>query len=255
MTHTVEITKRYTSWSRQEPSREWTALQLLAPSGLTPVPLATSGTPPADPSFPLRPWVSMSIVPGTPFEGSLTTAQLDALGDALATLWSVPPTGLLLIDLSALLARTKAGLSGLKTGVIGKAASAWLASDAQVPALTDPVLAHGDPNLANYLWDGKRVRIVDFEDSGIGDRTVELANLVEHLSGRATDWTPLLARFPVDKDRFTAARCLWAAFWLTLVCPGGPSEHRNPPGTGELQAERLLKLLAAARADRHPPES
>jgi thiamine kinase-like enzyme len=36
------------------------------------------------------------------------------------------------------------------------------------------VVAHGDPNLANYLWDGTRVRIVDFEDAGRGDRTVEL---------------------------------------------------------------------------------
>jgi aminoglycoside phosphotransferase (APT) family kinase protein len=46
----------------------------------------------------------------------------------------------------------------------------------------DPVLGQGDANLANFLWDGTKVRIVDFEDSGPSDRAFELADLVEHLS-------------------------------------------------------------------------
>src|SRR6202044_1029552 len=45
-----------------------------------------------------------------------------------------------------------------------------------------PVLGQGDANLANFLWDGERVRIVDFEDSGTSDRAFELAVLVEHIS-------------------------------------------------------------------------
>jgi aminoglycoside phosphotransferase (APT) family kinase protein len=44
------------------------------------------------------------------------------------------------------------------------------------------VLGHGDPNLANFLWDGSQLRLVDFEDSGPGDRAFELALLTEHLS-------------------------------------------------------------------------
>ncbi|MFC6157756.1 phosphotransferase [Kribbella jiaozuonensis] len=99
-------------------------------------------------------------------------------------------------------------------------------------------------HLTNYLWDGARIRIIDFEDAGLGDRTVKLANLVEHLSGRETDWTPLVRRFAPDPERFRAARCLWAGFWLTLIGPGGPSAHRNPPGTAEAQAERVLRLVA-----------
>jgi hypothetical protein len=36
----------------------------------------------------------------------------------------------------------------------------------QSPRGTEVVLGQGDCNLANFLWDGPRVRIVDFEDSG-----------------------------------------------------------------------------------------
>ncbi|WP_328525097.1 aminoglycoside phosphotransferase family protein [Kribbella sp. NBC_00359] len=248
MTHTVEVTdevltKRYTSWSRDEPGREFAALTLLsqhAPS-LAPIPLNRS-----QPDSP-GPWVSMSVLPGQPLSGALTPAQLDALGDALTTLWSVDPHGLAPIDAPALVDRTRTALAPLRTGagVIAGAATAaavWLDSFAGFD-MRDPVVGHGDPNLANYLWDGSRIRIVDFEDAGVGDRTVELANLVEHLSGRATDWGSVVRRFDVDPDRLREARCLWAAFWLTLIGPGGPSADRNPPGTAEAQGRRVLGLL------------
>lgn len=241
MTHTVEhqngvLTKHFTSWSRDEPGREWAALRLLSVHArdLTPTPLDRADT-----------WVSMTVLPGQPLGGALTTRQLDALGDALDTLWSIPPDDLPPIDLTALIGRTRTGLTVLKSveGGIGEAARAWLATD-PVFEVRHPVVAHGDPNLANYLWDGTRVRIVDFEDAGCGDRTVELANLVEHLSGRETDWSSVVRRFDVDPDRFRTARCLWAAFWLTLIGPGGPSVDRNPPGTAEAQAARVLRLVA-----------
>jgi hypothetical protein len=32
--------------------------------------------------------------------------------------------------------------------------------------------------------------------------------------------------------------------WLRLLLPGGPGARRNPPGTAERQAVRLLALLA-----------
>lgn len=245
MTHTVEVdgtvlTKRYTSWSRDEPGREWTALNLLArtTADLVPTPLTRSDRE-----------LTMTVIPGEPLGGSLTAPQLGALGDALDTLWSIPSKGLRPIDLPALVQRTRTSLAVLRDGdgVIADAARSWLDSDQ--PDLTEiqhPVVAHGDPNLTNYLWDGTRVRIVDFEDAGRGDRTVELANLVEHLSGRQTNWSPVVRRFAAEADRFRAARCLWAAFWLTLVEPGGPSAHRNPPGTAEAQAKRVLRLTAGS---------
>lgn len=243
MTHTVEVsgstlTKHYTSWSRDEPVREWAALTLLSQAApdLVPRPLTLS----------TEPSLTMTVVPGRPLSGPLTASMQTALGDALDTLWSVTPAGLAPIDLSALVARTRSGLTALCVGdgVIAEAAYTWL--DNEPPDLTvvhDPVVAHGDPNLANYLWDGTRVRIVDFEDAGLGDRTVEVANLVEHLAGRETDWTPLVRRFAVEPERFRAARCLWAGFWLTLIGPGGPSVDRNPPGTAEAQARRVLRLV------------
>ncbi|MEV0792904.1 hypothetical protein [Kribbella sp. NPDC050459] len=125
MTHSVEIsgatlTKHYTSWSRDEPTREWTALTLLSRTapGLTPIPLALSigGTP----------WITMTLVPGHPLQSPLT--QTTAVGDALETLWSAPYDGLQQIDLQALVDRTRTGLTALAdtTGVIGQAARTWL---------------------------------------------------------------------------------------------------------------------------------
>ncbi|TDD23938.1 aminoglycoside phosphotransferase family protein [Kribbella turkmenica] len=265
-THAVTVdgqilTKRYVTWFRDEPAREWAALHLVsrhAPD-LVPVPLdrtwadggvSTTGI--------ARPAVSMTVVPGVPLSGSLSAPQLDALADALEALWSIPPDGLLPIDLPALVDRVHVGLSTLRRvpGVIGTAAREWLETGYQLTDVPDPVVAHGDPNLENYLWDGGRVRIVDFEDAGRGDLAVELANLVEHLSGRSTDWSGFTDRFAVDPDRFHTARCLWAGFWLTLVGPGGPSAARNPPGTAEAQAGRVLTLLrpgsAAAPGGRRP---
>jgi hypothetical protein len=49
----------------------------------------------------------------------------------------------------------------------------------------------------------------------------------------------------VDERRLRAARRLWAMFWMRLLLPGGPAVRRNPPGTTEKQAERLLSLLAS----------
>jgi len=232
----VTFTKHFRTWSRGEPDREWNALTLLSTAvpDLVPTPLSRG---------PL--WVSMSVLPGEPLSDPLTSEQVVALGDALDTLWSVSPA-LDPVDMAALIERTNAGLAVLRerTDVIGAAAAACALDWSSLLMIQDPVVAHGDPNLTNYLWDGERVRIIDFEDSGLGDRTVELANLLEHLAGRRTDWTPLLHRWPVDSERLQVARTLWAGFWLTLIGPGGPSADRNPPGTAEAQAERVLRLIA-----------
>ncbi|MFI5691748.1 aminoglycoside phosphotransferase family protein [Kribbella sp. NPDC051586] len=244
MTHTISVsgsvlTKHYVSWARNEPDREWAALTLVSQTApdLVPHPLAASPAPS----------LTMTVIPGQSLAPPVTPGQLTALGNAIETLWWIRPETLPAIDLSALVDRTRSGLTVLRDGdgVIAQAARTWLERrPPDLSAVQDPVVAHGDPNLANYLWDGTQVRIVDFEDAGLGDRTVELANLVEHLSGRGTDWTPLVRRFAVDPERFQAARCLWAGFWLTLIGPGGPSADRNPPGTAEAQAGRVLRLVA-----------
>jgi hypothetical protein len=111
------------------------------------------------------------------------------------------------------------------------------------------VLGQGDANLANFLWDGTQIRIVDFEDSGPSDRAFELAVLVEHISawsdaGLSAD--VLLALFDLtaaEQVKVREYRRLSALFWLMMLLPGSPAHRRNPPGTLERQAARLLLLL------------
>src|SRR5919205_375594 len=79
------VVKRYTSWDRGEPEREWTVLTRVhagAP-GLGPVPLRSGLT--EDP-----PWLELSRVPGSPLGGVLSAGQRDGLMVALRRLWSVP---------------------------------------------------------------------------------------------------------------------------------------------------------------------
>lgn len=250
-THNVSInaqvlTKQYVSWSRDEHLSEWAALQLVsaATHDLVPTPLHLEVDPPC---------VTMSLLPGNPLSGSLTASELDGMEVALRELWSVPADGLAPASLEGsgrIIARlTESVMSWQGGGIVAEAhalALEWLAGPEPEQfsgPYAEPVVGHGDPNLSNYLWDGSRVRIVDFEDAGRSDLAVELANLVEHLSARDTDWAEFVTRFPVDPARLAAARCVWATFWLTLLRPGGPSALRNPAGTAEKQAERLITLL------------
>lgn len=187
------------------------------------------------------------------------SVELAGLEMALRRLWSLPVEGLLPMPLSFHVERIRRAVAaydgtdieaegaGAKD-VVGRAheaAACWLAGP-EVDTLFEPappVLGHGDPHPSNYLWDGTEVRVIDFEDSGVSDVAVELANIVEHLSCRATDWTDFLAKFPVSPERLLAARRLWSILWLTLVRPGGRSYHRNPPSISAHQAARVLSLL------------
>ncbi|MEV6522052.1 hypothetical protein AB0M43_08945 [Longispora sp. NPDC051575] len=65
---------------------------------------------------------------------------------------------------------------------------------------------------------------------------------MRHLAGRGTDWEEFRARFEVCAGRFRAARRLAAALWLHMLLPGGPAARRNPPGTLDQQARRVLEL-------------
>jgi hypothetical protein len=129
---------------------------------------------------------------------------------------------------------------------------AWLDTGAGERAASvagHPVFAQGDPNLANHLYDGGVVRLVDFEASGRGDQATELADFVEHITvwaHAAIDAESFLDRFDltaVERRRITQLRRLFASFWLMRLLPGGNAHQRNPPGTFERQASRLLDLL------------
>lgn len=171
--------------------------------------------------------------------------QVDALVAAITRLWSIPFDGPWSDDLAFARRLTSGPRPASLAGEAYDAALAWW--DGPDPALLGErpkvtVLGHRDPYLENYLWDGSRVRIVDFEDACASDPATEVAILLEHLSARDSGLHADL--FDVDPVRLLAARRLWAMFWLWRLLPGGPSASRNPPGTAELQAQRLLQLLA-----------
>jgi Ser/Thr protein kinase RdoA (MazF antagonist) len=129
----------------------------------------------------------------------------------------------------------------------------WLVS-ADVARLCEqkvrPVLGNGDGNIANFLWDGTRCVVVDFEDSGGTDRAFEVADLVEHVAcgiGGVLDGDALLRHLALDSGearRAQQARRLLALYWLIMLLPGAPGHDRNPVGSVDGQAERLLHLLS-----------
>jgi aminoglycoside phosphotransferase (APT) family kinase protein len=198
------------------------------------------------------PTVIMTVVPGVPLRGALAPSHLDALASAIGALWAVPFDSLAKLgpwkDILPFARRLTAGprpASGVTAAAYDAALAWWAGPDPALLRLAPhaKVLGHGDANLANYLWDGRRVRIVDLEDARISDPATELANLVEHLSARSVNTEALSRRFDSDPARFLAARRVWAMFWLRLLLPGGSSEGRNPPGTCDAQARRLMSLL------------
>ncbi|MGW8797311.1 phosphotransferase [Streptomyces sp. NPDC055775] len=124
----------------------------------------------------------------------------------------------------------------------------WSTETADQPDVP-PVFGPGDGNLANYLWDGSEVRVVDFEDSGVSDRAFELAEITEHVASWVDQ--PLDIETFLEQFELTAAESLrlkdcrrpLALVWLFLLSFDKGDKPRNPPGTAERQAGRLLKLL------------
>jgi Ser/Thr protein kinase RdoA (MazF antagonist) len=212
------------------------------------------------------PAVTMSLLPGTELGAApVTPTQMGALAAALERLWRsvpsidgeypaavMPKPAAFTQQVRQLLAAIPALSDHAVVVRAHAAAAAWL-ERAALERRSHPghpaVLGHGDPYLANYLWDGSRIRLVDFEDSGPSDRAFELAILTEHISAWSDarlDADEFLAMFDLtraEEGRVQDFRRLAALYWLVMLRPGGPSSNRNPPGTLERQAERLLRLL------------
>jgi Ser/Thr protein kinase RdoA (MazF antagonist) len=253
------VIKRFRSWDRREPAREWIALTLLAEfaPGLAATPIRAGLT--DDP-----PVIEMSWLPGVALGGApLSAAQAEALVLALGRLWRAVPRarltglggpGLNVAQLARQVAAMLAAHHTMDDRVLVRraweAGADWFASGA-FDGLNGGavVLGQGDCNLANFLWDGTQVRLVDFEDSGPSDRAFELAVLVEHISAwsdAALSADAFLALFDLtvaERVRVRQYRRLAALFWLMMLLPGGLADHRNPPGTVDSQAARLLLLL------------
>jgi thiamine kinase-like enzyme len=77
----------------------------------------------------------------------------------------------------------------------------------------EPVPCHNDLLTANFIWDGERVWIVDWEYAGMGDRFFDLANLsVNNGFGEDEDRRLLEAYFGTADDarRFACLRLMRA---------------------------------------------
>ena len=254
-----EVQKTFVRWDEDEPEREWTALQHLAAYApdLAPRPVSTGTTNG-------QPTIVMSRLPGGPLTGELTPAQQSGFVVALRRLFAAPmpdglgvrandplrfqpqllprlrePPRLALCQDPALVARSI------------EAAMRWLkANPPDKHWIVDPVLALGDGNLDNVVWDGTTARLVDWEEFGVSDLAYEVAGVVEHASSRLErrlDIAGLLTALSLSTDqqeRLARHRRMFACFWLAMLLPGNGSWRRNPPGSTEDQARHVLQLLA-----------
>ncbi|MFE6994896.1 aminoglycoside phosphotransferase family protein [Microbacterium sp. NPDC057659] len=256
----TEVRKRFTSWEDGEPDREWTCLTLLAMHcpGLAPRPVRMQTVDGA-------PEIVMERIPGLPLGGMPATAeQLAALGAALRRLYGVPLTGAAATGIG----ERRLGPSTLRTHLAEYATESYDLSATRAPRLVEralsatreflvaaaappfdlSVLGIADLNPANVLWDGRVCRLVDFEDGGLSDPAFELADHLEHLAGRKVYEPEALVRAVglsgTQRERLSEWRTHWAMFWLIMLLPGNGGFLRNPPGTTEAQADRVLRMLA-----------
>jgi thiamine kinase-like enzyme len=111
------------------------------------------------------------------------------------------------------------------------------------------VFVRGDPNLANCLWDGREVRLIDFEYSGWGERAFDLADLTEHVQSRNTpDETrdAFVAGFGLtagEWGRFRASQRLMACFWVLRLWPREDGEDAGKRERFGAQVVRLRGLV------------
>ncbi|MEW1837664.1 aminoglycoside phosphotransferase family protein [Nonomuraea angiospora] len=265
-THNLEfgddiVIKRYSSWHRGEPRREWAALTLLAEHapGVAPTPVEAALD--AHP-----PMITMTRLPGRVLRGQhATDEQVNAIADALNRLYQVPTRVVEQIDPAPwgpVTAVDKYRAWADKQPDLGndplvrqayQAGAAWLASTDLDKLTTNPylpVLGLADGNHANYLWDehARRVWLIDWEDSGRNDRAFELGEVIEHISriDGGLDAEQLLERIdlaPGEAERVLGFRRLVALGWFLQLGPSGPAAPHNPPGTLERMAERVLQLF------------
>ncbi|MEU4227511.1 LLM class flavin-dependent oxidoreductase [Nonomuraea sp. NPDC026600] len=218
-THSIDVrfdvvVKRYRSTDHGQPEREWRALELLnqyAP-GLAPAPLTADLA--ADP-----PTVVMSRHGGAsvhePIRGHLAGALAEAVtrvqqavpqpvlerlparaGHPVEHLqqvraWSAtaPSDG----DPASTLTLTPASTTASADAVADalREAANWVEQPRLAELLArlgTAVFGTGDANLANYLWDGTDVRVIDFEYSGRSDRAFEVAEVIEHGAGATVSY-------------------------------------------------------------------
>lgn len=239
---------------RHRAHREWQTLTLLTRRGHPRTPHPVWRSPRQD-----RPAIAMTFVAGAPLAGTcLQPRQLDALAAALADLYSITPADVaepvaqVATPAPAMLQRVRddcatpssgpsAGPGRLQLLEFWRRWSSGPDPQTLLRTPTTQVLGRGDPSLANILWDGAELTLLDFEYSGWTDPAYELADLLEHPESRATPdltWNNFVDRFDLDPDaraRHRAARRMLALFWL--------ARRRSNDDRLTAQADRIRHLL------------
>ncbi|MGW3352643.1 aminoglycoside phosphotransferase family protein [Nonomuraea rubra] len=265
-THSLDIrddvvVKRYASWGRGEPRREWVALTLLAQHAPDLAPAPVESLLEARP-----PMIVMSRLPGHDLRGEhATDEQITAMATALNQLHQIPARVVENVEPApwgpaGAVCKTRAWAD--KQPDLGddplvreafRAGAAWLDSIAPDKLTVNPlppVLGLADGNRANYLWSSheRRVRLIDWEDSGRSDRAFELGEVCEHISrlDGTLDAAQLLEHLEMgagEAERVHDFRRLIALGWFLQLGPSGPAKPHNPVGAVKRQAERILELL------------
>ncbi|MBG0818660.1 phosphotransferase [Planomonospora sp. ID82291] len=255
--------KLYKIDERRRFDRESHALAVVAASGVDDVPVLLW----QDPAKPY-PVIGMTLLPGRPVVDigppAAQETALKALAALHARLHEIPLTGLLarlprIDSTSHYLHRiTTLWPRQLVDAADDRLTAEMLAllrrwddsGDRQVLlAPVPPVFSRGDANLLNWLWDGRRIRCVDFEFAGHSDVAFDAADLTEHISARDVPdevWENLAAGLGITDalmPRFRAAQRTCALRWLAVLW----RQRATRVQEFTAQRERLLRLLATAR--------
>ena len=254
------VMKRYRSWLNGEADREWRGLSLLDRTvpGLAPHPLERRVEDGA-------PIIVMTRVPGAALGSSaLNSEQLAGLAQTLKNMFAAARReelqklderrwgpSQMVSKLRAWIDEARPVLEPLVEEAL-RAAKRWLGSS-QATALGGPLVerafTNADGNIGNFIWDGERCYVVDFEDSGVSDPVYEIADLVEHVSVwlpgliKADEFATSLALSNEQERRLLSFRRLMAVFWLLMLLPGNPGDARNPRGSLDRQATHVVDLL------------
>ncbi|MDR7253957.1 Ser/Thr protein kinase RdoA (MazF antagonist) [Nocardioides sp. BE266] len=257
-----EVRKEFVADHDDRAEREWACLTLLAEHapGLAPRPIRRE-----DGETPV---IVMERVPGSHLEPRpLTPGQTQALGVALRRMYDVPVEAVraagigerrygadtFVRELVDWLAEDVDLGECRDPALVGEALDAARAyvADPRLPEPRETALGIADLNPANVMWDGRVVRLVDFEDGGLSEPAYELADHVEHLGSRlpgvydADALAHAVGLDAGDRERMAAYRPLYGAFWLAMLLPGNTAWRRNPPGTTEAHAEHFMALVGA----------
>jgi thiamine kinase-like enzyme len=196
------------------------------------------------------PHVVSEFLPGNSLGNQhLSSAQLQELATASKELYVLTPdhSGLPMWDIDWSIRQSLVNLqnrldqlTSIRTeGIVSEAVrliKQWLCStDPEILFDVDRlVFSRGDQNLANCLWDGEKIRFVDFEDCGWNDLALDLSLLTEHIQSYGTPieaWNSYIDLFDLsatEHRRLMAARCRVAFEWLSMECLKPCSLHSFP---------------------------